>query len=193
MDMIQSPKSADAVVIEKCNEDRDAAVLAAIAERTFREIFGRLYKQEDLELFLRDGHSRDIYCKYLNNPAYALWLAKEASGEAVGYIVAGPCVLPAPDRSENSGEVIRFYIRDEFQGAGLGQRMLVLALNWLEASYTDIYLSVSAVNYSAQRFYERSGFEKIHEYFYMVGNQADPEFIMKLRRPRTPDDAPAVS
>jgi len=169
--------------IEKCTDEAVAPALASLAEETFIQSFGYLYKQEDLNLFLQKYHTAGDYREHIADPASSVWLAREEAGKAVGYIVTGPCRLPAPNMPENSGELLRFYILDEYQGKGLGKRMLGLAVDWLEENYAHHYLSVYAENHGAQRLYEYFGFEKIHKYMYMVGNQADPEFIMKRRNP----------
>ena len=158
----------------------DAAALSRLAIDTFVATFGHLYKDEDLQAFLKENHAAEVYARLLADPAFALWIA-EREGEALAYAVAGPCDLPAPDMPENSGELARLYLRDGAKGTGLAQQMLDEALDWLKARYDRIYLSVYRDNVRAQRLYASRGFVKIHDYFYMVGNHADPEWIMELR------------
>lgn len=157
----------------------DASALAQLGRATFTEKFGFLYKPEDLEAFFKKGHSEDIYAGILTDPASQIWVVETATNELVGFTVAGPCDLPLPDRPDNAGELQRFYLLGAHQGAGLGSQMLTLALDWLESRFEHIYLSVFYANHGAQRLYKRFGFETVHEYHYMVGNQADPEYIMK--------------
>ncbi len=167
--------------IEKCEDPGAAETLSTLAATTFTETFGHMYKQEDLDLFLGDKHSVDLYRRLLADPAHGIWIAWNEANEAVAYLVAGPCELPVPDKPDRAGEVVRFYARKHCHGSGVGGRLMAVALQWLETHFDHIYLSVWAENHGAQRLYERHGFEKIHEYFYMVGNQADPEFIYKRR------------
>lgn len=165
----------------------DADALSRVAIDTFVATFGHLYKDEDLQAFLRKNHAPEVYAKLLADPAYALWIAGQG-GKVTGYAVAGPCDLPVPDMPEKSGELARLYLREEAKGTGLAQAMLDEALSWLKARYDHIYLSVYRDNHRAQRLYASYGFVKIHDYFYMVGNHADPEWIMELRR-----DEPGLS
>ena len=176
-----SSVSFNDLVIEKCVGDDEANVLSALGGLTFTQAFAHLYKPEDLAMFLAKSHSVEANRQHLNDRGFAAWLAKAKSGEAIGYIVVGRCGLPVPDMPENSGELLRFYVDAAYQGSGLGGQMKDLGLGWLGQHYDHIYLSVYAENHGAQRFYDRYGFEKMHEYLYMVGNQADPEFIMKRR------------
>lgn len=165
--------------IELCDDPEQASIVSALGAETFTETFGHLYKSEDLEAFVTDSHGHEGYVALLKDPSYRVWLAKDEKGEAVGYSVAGPSHLPAPDMKPNSGELVRLYVLGKCQGARLGQRLLEPALEWLSANFDEVYLSVYAENIGAQRLYKRYGFEIIHKYSFMVGNQADPEFIMK--------------
>jgi ribosomal protein S18 acetylase RimI-like enzyme len=160
----------------------DASKLAALGAATFVETFGHLYKDEDLAAFLKESHSAEAYEELLADDAWRIWIAETAEGQAVGFAVAGPCSLPVPDRPENSGELSRLYILKSHQGGGLGTRMIEPILKYLRARFENIYLSVYSENYGAQKLYQRYGFEKIADYFFMVGDHADPEWIMQLKR-----------
>lgn len=151
-----------------------------IGARTFTETFGHLYDPADLNAFLEDKHTVAVNERLLADPAFALWLV-ERGDEAIGYAAAGPCDLPVPNRPRNAGELVRLYIANDAQGGGVGGRLLGEALDWLTARFDPIYLSVYAENDGAQRLYARHGFRKILEYDYMVGNHADPEWIMELK------------
>ncbi len=165
-------------VIRRARAD-EADALAALGAETFTATFGRLYSQANLDKFLAKNHSPGAYRDLLADAGTAVWIAEDA-GEQVGYAVAGPCTLPVPNLPPNSGELARLYLVKAAQGAGLGKRMLETALEFLRPRYSRIYLSVYRDNLTALRLYERLGFRKIHDYFYMVGDHADPEFIMEL-------------
>lgn len=159
----------------------DEARLALLGADTFVATFGHLYSRENLEKFLEKNHSGRAYRALLHDPAYATWIADTRAGAPVGYAVAGPCTLPVPDMPANSGELVRLYLLNEAKGAGLGARLLDTALEFLRERFAHVYLSVYRDNSVAQRLYERFGFVKVHDYFYMVGDHADPEYIMELR------------
>ncbi len=173
---------ADNVRIDGPTPAVSADVLSALGAETFIQSFGHLYAAADLEKFLKDKHGADTYQRLLMNPECAIWVAYSGADEAIGYLVAGPCDLPVDDLPSGSGELMRFYILRKFQGGGLGGRMLDLALSWLHEQFDHVYLSVYSKNLKAQRLYARYGFEKIQKYFFMVGEHADPEFIMKRTR-----------
>ncbi len=167
--------------IVQCEDPALAPDLARVGRETFSEKFGPLYKPEDLQLFLDGSHTPDIYRTLIADPACALWLVTE-NENPLGYCVVGPSTLPVPDDPPSAGELVRLYLTKTAQGRGLGRQLMKLALAWMTPRFDRIFLSVYAFNEGAQRFYQRFGFEKIHDYHYMVGNHADPEWIMERKR-----------
>lgn len=159
----------------------DGDALSRLGQETFTETFGSRYSAEDLSLFLEKNHARDVYEDFLKTPDSRAWIAEADDGRPVGFATICPCGLPVPEMKPNSGELQRFYLLDPYHGRGIGSQMLTLALEWASARFDHLYLSVFSENHGAMRLYERFGFVKIHQYHYMVGNHADPEFIMERR------------
>jgi GNAT superfamily N-acetyltransferase len=158
----------------------DADVLAALGAQTFVESFGHLYSPQDLQAFLDESHAPAAYARLLADPAYALWLAEDDDGRAVGYALAGPSGLPHADVQPGDGELKRLYMVAGAQGGGMGARLFEAALAWLERDGPrQLWISVWSENHGAQRFYGRYGFEKAGEYEFIVGQQRDHEFIFR--------------
>lgn len=159
----------------------DTAVLSELGARTFCETFAHLYPPEDLAAFLPEAYGEARTAADLADPSKAAWLV-EADGEPIGYALAGPCALPHPDVTPDSGELKRIYFVQGRQGGGLGRRLFAEVMDWLQASGPrDVWIGVWSENHGAQRFYARHGFEKAGEYGFHVGATVDREFI--LRRP----------
>jgi len=166
------------IVIEGPRAEITAEALSEIGAATFVETFGHLYSPENLQAFLASDHSVDVCNKILSDPAYGVWTAL-IDGKLAGYLVAGPSGLPVDGDPPNAGELKRLYVYKEWQNAGIGVRMLRPALAWLDVHFDRVFLSVYAHNHGAQRLYGRYGFMKIQDYFFMVGDHADPEFIFE--------------
>jgi len=173
------------IQIVECSAPDDADRLSQLGVETFVQAFGHLYSRKDLDAFLEAHHSPDAYTKILGDAALRTWCAETQEGVPVGYAIAGPCNLPAPDMPENAGELKRIYILQDYQGGGLGRRMLDTAFDWLEGNFEHLYIGVYSENVGAQRLYASYGFEKVGEYDFMVGANADLEFIM-MRNERGP-------
>lgn len=157
----------------------DAQALATIGAVTFTDTFGHLYSRENLQAFLDTYHSVEYYQRFLEDETNVAWLALCAEGSVIGYCMAGPCGLPVPDMPANSGELCRLYLEQNHRRAGLGRAFMDLALGWLEARFEHLYVGVYSENEPAQKLYKTYGFEKVADYFFMVGDYADPEWIMK--------------
>lgn len=160
----------------------DAERLAKIGQDTFIETFGHLYSDKNLAAFLAKNHTPSVYRAIADQPSARMWIVQTPADDVVGYAVAGPCSLPVPNLPANSGELGRLYLAGSVQGKALGRRLLESSLDFLRSRFDHIYLSVYAENLKAQRLYGQYGFVKIHDYFYMVGDHADPEWIMELKR-----------
>lgn len=159
----------------------DAEALSALSARTFTETFGHQYRPQDLAAFLAEAYAVERQRGILASDGHATWLL-EAGGEAVGYLVAGPCTLPHPQASPDDGEIKRLYLLRGWQSSGYGARMMQAALDWLlREGQRTLWIGVWSGNAGAQRFYARWGFGKAGEYLFPVGTVQDLEFI--LRRP----------
>jgi diamine N-acetyltransferase len=157
----------------------DAEALAAIGARTFSETFGHLYPAKDLKTFLAEAYGPAATRADLEDPRKAAWLV-EADGQAIGYAQAGPCGLPHPDVTADSGELKRFYFLKAWQNRGLGERLFEATIAWLQSNGPrDVWIGVWSENLGAQRFYARRGFEKVGEYGFRVGETVDHEFILR--------------
>ena len=132
----------------------DAERLAKLGAQTFSDTFGHLYPPRDLAGHLAQAHASERYAAWAADPAYGLWIA-ERDREAVGYALAGPCHLPHPEVTPACGELWRIYVRRDLHGAGLGGRLLTLALDWLAAPGRRLWIGVWSENHGAQRLYAR--------------------------------------
>ncbi len=179
---INKAPSETSLSIEVCTNPDAADALAALGAASFTEAFGHLYKRDDLEAFLRDNHAPERYRRLIADPQCRIWTAFAGDGALAAYAVARPCALPVKDMPPRAGELSRLYALRAFQGAGLGRRLLEAALAWLDRTFDHVYLSVYAENHGAMRLYRRYGFETIASYSFMVGDHADPEYLMKRIR-----------
>jgi diamine N-acetyltransferase len=172
--------AATSLVIRRATlADADSARELTI--RTFGETFGHLYPPADLAAFFRDAYSRDAFERILSDDRFALWLL-EQSGDAVGHVLAGPCMLPHPEVTPVDGEIQRLYILRAHHNGGWGARFMQTALDWLDRDGPrTLWIGVWSENLGAQRFYRRYGFEKAGEYEFVVGKTRDREFILRRK------------
>ena len=118
-------------------------------------------------------------------PRYLLKTLKEMISDnpyLEGYVyeingqIAGYMLLTFTYSNEFGGEVINIdelYIRDEFQGMGIGTQLL----EFVEETYTDcqaILLMVNEENKFAKKLYSKQGYKEI-EYLQMIKQSSDIE------------------
>ena len=176
--------------IRKATTD-DAAALARISRDTFDAAFGHQYASADLEAFIENSYAVKRARKELADPEVGVWLM-EAKGAPIGYILAGPCKLDNPDVTSDCREIHRLYLLPAFQGGGRGQRLMEVALDWLERDRPrNVWLGVFSGNQRAQRFYERLGFAKVGEHTFNVGKRVDREFTYRRDKADRAGHAPA--
>ncbi|MBV8682599.1 MAG: GNAT family N-acetyltransferase [Caulobacteraceae bacterium] len=157
----------------------DVATLAQLGARTFADTFGHLYPEADLAAFLEENHRPEAVAALIADPRHAAWLA-EKGGEAIGYVLVGPCGLPHPEVTDACGELKRIYLLKDRQGDGVGARLMETGLAWLESEgRRPIWIGVWSQNHGAQRLYARAGFAKVGEYEFPVGSIRDREFILR--------------
>jgi ribosomal protein S18 acetylase RimI-like enzyme len=112
-----------------------AGVTLEEIEQRFSDIDGRIQRQAD-----RLG----------SNPEIQTWVAK-SDDKVIAWCVAS--------KSNNTALIDAIYVLPEYQGKGIGKKMMQIALEWL-FSFSEIRLEVAIYNENAIRFYEKFGFKQ---------------------------------
>ena len=84
-----------------------------------------------------------------------IWVARD------GNTICGMCVA-GPGRDNDDNELHAVYVLPEYQGYGIGKKLMHTALDWLGKN-KNIYLWVTAYNKSTIDFYGRFGFKITEE------------------------------
>jgi ribosomal protein S18 acetylase RimI-like enzyme len=133
----------------------DVQTLSALAVETYATAFGHTMDAADLATLLEQQLSEAAVARWLE--ADTLLLAEE-QGRLIGFVQVG--ALHADDVGEPGDyELRRLYVHADFQGRGLGARLLELALDVAQrAGAPRLFLEVWSQNPGAQRLYERFDF-----------------------------------
>jgi ribosomal protein S18 acetylase RimI-like enzyme len=166
----------------------DAAALAELGARTFRDAFEADNTPEDMALYLASNYGPDLQSAELRDDRITTLLAEEESR------LAGYSQLrdgPAPDcvSAPRPIELWRFYVERTWQGRGVAQRLMAATIDTAAARGADtVWLSVWERNLRAQAFYRKSGFEDRGEKAFLLGNdrQTDRVMALPLREPEVP-------
>ncbi len=158
----------------------EAAALATFGRDIFVETFNHLYKPEDLAVFLAETYTTDILAKYIADPTIAIRIA-EVAGTWAGYVrISSNTTMPFAVEGRKTAEVKQLYVFKAWHGKDVAEHLMAWTMAELKAQgHQDVLLSVFSENPRAQKFYQRHGFAKIADYFFMVGQQKDLEFVFR--------------
>ena len=162
----------------RCCVPEDAKTIDDIFRKSFCDTFAHLYREEDLEAFLKQ-FKREAWEAELADDRLIFQLA-EVDGRPVGFAKLGPPELPV-ERRGPAVELRQLYLLHECRGSVVGDALV----DWVDEEARvrgarELYLTVYTDNRRARRFYERYGFEEVGPYHFMVGAQADEDIIMRL-------------
>lgn len=153
----------------------DLPAIDALFRKSFVATFGHLYAAEDLAVFLAK-FTPEAWAADLADCSFRV--AEDDQGIA-GYVKAGALTLPA-ETAAPSRELRQLYLAERAKGSGAAQALLDWAVDEARAEGADeLWLSVYIDNHRAKRFYERNGFADQGPYFFMVGNHADEDRLMR--------------
>jgi ribosomal protein S18 acetylase RimI-like enzyme len=160
----------------------DAPAICALATDAFVAAFGHLYRREDLEAFLAEERTVEVYRDHLKDPGTRIALA-EADGWLAGYaLIHWPSEFGSESDAFYPLALHQLYCAPAMTGRGTGAALMDWALGEARALGCDaVQLSVWSENLAAQRFYARYGFSKIADIGFMVGSHRDDEFLLELR------------
>lgn len=160
----------------------DTTALATLARTSFCDKFGHLYKEDDLNAFLHQTYHEDVVAAEIADPRYIHQLAFD------GDAMVGYCKMAYPSGYHSHSDAAdpiglgQLYTDGARTGQGIGAALMDWALELAKARGHDaIQLSVWSENYGAQKFYQRYGFAKIADIYFMVGTHRDDEFLYELR------------
>lgn len=156
----------------------DAALLAELGARTFRETFEPLYDPEDLAAFLGSTYSEALQRAELEAPSRPA-LVLEVHGSPVGFAQLRLEHPEACVAGQHPAELQRIYLLRAAQGGGRGAALLAASEALARGRGADVlWLGVWEQNDRALAFYARSGFQAVGEHGFSVGRRVDRDLIL---------------
>lgn len=165
----------------------EAPLLREIAEHTFRDAWQDQNEPEEFEAYCREHFSLENVEAELAAPGAEFYFA-EINGEPAAYLKLNIDRKPhSPDDPELPGEYAgpalqleRIYVLQDIQSQGLGAELLRFTEQRArETGATWIWLSVWQKSPRSVKFYERNGFGIFGIETFWVGNDAQPDWLMR--------------
>jgi diamine N-acetyltransferase len=181
--------SSDPAAVVRQASGQDVPALAAVAAATFELACPPSMTRERVEAFVADVLSPARFTEYAADPARHLLLA-EREGETLGYamLVAGEPQdddVRAAIRHRPTAELSKIYVLPQAHGTGAAALLMSRSLAWArDRGAAGVWLGVNQENERAQRFYAKSGFERVGTKRFLVGGTYEDDFVME--RPLRP-------
>ena len=158
---------------------QDAETLASFGAETFRYGCPPGTAEEDLAAFIASELTPEQFRRYLSNVDVTIYVA-EAEGKMAGYLMVVRGSRHEQVKAERQHEIRKLYVHPQFHGHGVAHELMRVALRQIETD--DVWLGVFSGNTRALAFYRKWGFEVIGRQIFMVGRDAQQDFVMQRMR-----------
>ena len=157
----------------------DAATLAALAERTFRDTFTEVNTPENMAAHAAASYGIDKQREEIESDRIRTLLV-ELDGVVAGYAQLRNGHHPDCVSAENAIELWRFYIDRSGIGRGLAQRLMqAVVVEAAEWNGRALWLGVWERNPRAIAFYRKCGFVEVGAHVFRLGDDAQTDLIMQ--------------
>ncbi len=138
----------------------DAKDYANIINKSWKDTYGDYISYEHIDDEFNVEKLISEFPKYINSKDYTVYIIS-LDGKNVGIIELGIYEDKYKEDMTGIGEIRSFHIKKEFQGQGIGSKVIEFAKNELkERGYKTICLWVKKQNHKAIKFYEKFGFKR---------------------------------
>lgn len=156
----------------------DVKDLQEVSRQTFKETFGQYNTKQDMAEFLDEAYDLQKLTKEIENPDSEFYFIL-VKNQVAGYLKVNEKSAQTEKVADNALEVERIYLKNEFQHRGLGLVLIKLAQEIAnKKNKSNMWLGVWEKNFNAQRFYQKDGFERISQHTFVVGDDAQTDFIL---------------
>lgn len=162
--------------------------LVAIARETFVTTFAEQNNPDDFAAYVETTFTLDAFKKELNTEGSVFYLA-ENEGNLIGYFklnhnkIPHDALNPIPEFETHKmlkmTELERVYLTEATHGKGFAALIMheIVRLSALNQSQI-LWLGVWEENVKAIKFYQKMGFEKFGEHIFMIGDDAQTDWLM---------------
>ncbi len=158
-------------------EPSDAAPLAKLAEKTFRDAFAPFINREDFESYVARSFTENQIRSELLDSATTFFIAR-IKDKWVGYakLNQGPapdCVKPLP-----AIELARLYSMQQYLGCGVGAALLEACINHARSkAFKSIWLGSWKENNRGNAFYAKMQFDVLGTKTFAIGSDIQQDYI----------------
>lgn len=163
--------------IKKCALE-DLHTLQEISYETFNDTFKDQNSPENMIAYLERAFNLKQLEKELFNLSSQFFFVY-FNNDLAGYLKVNTNDAQSEEMGDESLEIERIYIKNQFQKHGLGKYLLNKALEIaMERKKKKIWLGVWEKNENAIAFYKKMGFVQTGAHSFYMGDEEQTDFIM---------------
>lgn len=152
----------------------DAAPLARVAEKIFRDTFGPDNRAEDIEAYVSQAYGEEPQRRELEDPNGVALLVEDG-----GALIAFAQLRLTRDSPHGEMEIARFYVDHSQHGRGVAQALMAVVVETAHAfEATKLWLGVWERNARAIAFYAKYGFVDTGSHPFLLGSDLQTDRIM---------------
>jgi ribosomal protein S18 acetylase RimI-like enzyme len=179
MDNLSADQSIQSLVSVRLATREDAGFIADISRRTFYETFAVHNTKENMDKFMNEQFSQKMLMDEVGYPQNIFFIAS-LGGEPVGYVKMSESGSPPELGDVDAIEIVRIYTEQKTIGKGVGKELMLKCFEIAkQKNKNSIWLGVWEHNAKAIAFYKKFGFEKFGTHLFMLGDDAQTDFLMK--------------
>lgn len=157
----------------------DAALIADLSRKTFCDSFAADNTPGNMNKFMNEQFTRERLMKEVGAVGNIFLLAY-VGDEVVGYTRLRETANPLLIENRPAIEIARIYAVQHSIGKGVGSALMQQSINIArQKDARVIWLGVWENNNKAIAFYTKWGFEKFGEHVFMLGDDAQTDWLMK--------------
>jgi GNAT superfamily N-acetyltransferase len=158
----------------------DLDELVWISKTTYYDTFKDSNTTRDMEIYLEKNMSHHTLEKELAHPNSFFYFVT-VEGQLAGYFKINRGDAQIEQFNANSVELERFYLLEEYKGKNIATLMLGKVIDIARSEEADfLWLGVWERNFRAMRFYEKNGFVKFGKHDFVMGEDVQTDYLMKL-------------
>jgi ribosomal protein S18 acetylase RimI-like enzyme len=179
--VVRRPRNRSRLTNIRQAEVREAASLAELAERTFRDTFAHVNRAEDIDLHCRNSYRESIQAAEIRDPNRTT-LVCHVGDSLIAYGQLRWESSPRCVIATRSAEIQRLYVDAPWHGKGVAQALMISLLDTAVAGGADVaWLGVWEQNPRAIAFYAKSGFAVVGDHVFVVGKDPQRDLVLAKR------------
>ncbi|MBM7573602.1 GNAT family N-acetyltransferase [Aquibacillus albus] len=165
------------IKLKECNLE-DLQILQDLSIETFTETFKDQNTPGNMNAYLERAFNLNQLKKELSNVSSQFFFVY-VHNEAAGYLKVNINDAQSEEMGNESLEIERIYIKNQFQKHGLGKYLLNKVIEIaMERNKKKIWLGVWEKNENAINFYKKMGFVQTGTHSFYMGDEEQTDFVM---------------